>query len=277
MKSPDVNDTLRNEGNGGVTGRHDGAKPYKPNGATVPPRSLGEVHEVFKRWLGNDYDLATLDATLAVTASERLPGDSAWLLIISGSGNAKTETVMAVRGAGAYVVSTISSEGALLSATPRKQKAKGATGGLLRQIGERGILVIKDVTSILSANREIRSQLIAALREIHDGQRVRDVGRDGGQRLIWEGRIVVIGACTTAWDQAHSVIANMGDRFVLIRSDSHYGRVTGGLRAIRNTGSEANMRQEMSDAVAGLISTVNPKKVYKLSERDETRSTTGAT
>jgi hypothetical protein len=40
---------------------------------------------------------------------------------------------------------------ALLSATSRKQKAKGATGGLLRKLGNHGILVIKDVTSILSA------------------------------------------------------------------------------------------------------------------------------
>jgi hypothetical protein len=47
-----------------------------------------------------------------------------------------------------------------------RRRIKTATGGLLRQIGERGILVIKDVTSILSMHREMRSAILAALREI---------------------------------------------------------------------------------------------------------------
>jgi hypothetical protein len=59
----------------------------------VEPVTLDEAHKVFRHWLGKDYDIATLDAVLAVAASERLPGDPAWLLIISGPGNAKTETV----------------------------------------------------------------------------------------------------------------------------------------------------------------------------------------
>jgi DNA-binding transcriptional ArsR family regulator len=79
----------------------------------------------------------------------------------------------------------------------------------------------------------------------------------------------VIGACTTAWDQAHSVIANMGDRFVLIRSDSHRGRVAGGRRAMRNTGEEITMRRELANAVAGLIQTINSGHFYKLTDDDE--------
>jgi hypothetical protein len=57
---------------------------------------LKQAHDVFKRWLGDDYDLDALDAMLAAAAVERLDGDPLWLLIISGSGNAKTETVQAL-------------------------------------------------------------------------------------------------------------------------------------------------------------------------------------
>ena len=81
---------------------------------------------------------------LAVAASEKLSGDPAWLLIISGPGNAKTETVQSTSALGAHIISTIASEGALLSATSRKERSKAATGGLLRKIGDRGILVVKD-------------------------------------------------------------------------------------------------------------------------------------
>jgi hypothetical protein len=113
--------------------------------------------------------------------------------------------------------------------------------------------VIKDVTSILSMDRTMCGQVLSALREVHDGSWVRDVGTDGGQSLGWQGRIAVIGAVTTAWDKAHAVIASMGDRFVLVRTDSTKGRVAAGRKAIGNTGSEIQMRAELADAVAGVL------------------------
>jgi hypothetical protein len=222
--------------------------------APHPPRTLVRVHEVFKKWLGGEFDMMTLDAVLAVTAAAKLGGDAAWLLVISGSGNAKTETVSSIAEIpDTHLISTIASQGALLSATSKKSQAKGATGGLLRKIGDRGILVIKDFTSILSIDHRTRLPILSALREIHDGRWDRSVGSDGGLTLTWTGHIVCIGACTTAWDQAHSVIAQMGDRFVLIRSDSRSGRDEASERAINNTGAEAAMRQEMTDTIAGLI------------------------
>jgi hypothetical protein len=214
----------------------DGFMGGNPN-AFHPAVSLEEAHATFQHWLGDDYDTDALDAMRAAAAVERLDGDPVWLLIISGSGNAKTETVQALNGIGATVVSTITSEGALLSASAKRDRTKDATGGLLREIGDPGVLVIKDVTSILSMNRELRGQVLGALREIHDGSWVRKAGTDGGKSLPWSGRIAVIGAVTTAWDTKHEVIAAMGDRFVLYRVDSTSGRVAAGRKAIGNTGS----------------------------------------
>ena len=102
----------------------------EPTGKT-PPR-LQAAHNVFRKWLDKEYDIDVLDAVLAAGAAERLTGDPLWLLVISGPGNAKTETVQSLMGAGAIVTSTITSEGALLSAT--KKNAKGATGGLLCEL-----------------------------------------------------------------------------------------------------------------------------------------------
>ena len=143
--------------------------PQAPQPAQHAPVALDDAHAVFRRWLGPEYDMDALNATLATAAVERLDGDPLWLLVISGSGNAKTETVQALAGGGATVTSTISSDGALLSASPRKDRGKDATGGLLRKMGDRGVLVIKDVTSILSANRDTRATVLAAMREVYDG------------------------------------------------------------------------------------------------------------
>ena len=229
-----------------------------------PQQTLDQVRDTFRKWLGNDYDIDTIDAVLATAAAERLAGDPLWLLVVSGPGNAKTETVQSLSGAGAHITSTISSEGALLSASSRRERSKKATGGLLRKIGDRGVLVIKDVTSILSADRNIRGGVLAALRETYDGLWERNVGTDGGQTLTWTGRIAIVGAVTTAWDAAHAVMSVMGDRFVLIRSDSTTGRVAAGNRAIRNTGAEKAMRAELAAAVGGIISHIDSDAVYEL-------------
>ncbi len=239
--------------------------------ARANPIPLSAAHALFRRWLGSDYDLDVLDAVLAVAAVERLEGDPAWLLVVSGSGAAKTETVAPLAAAGAHVTSTISSEGALLSGTSQKERVKAATGGLLRKIGESGVLVIKDVTSILSMNRDSRASVLAALREVYDGKWERNLGSDGGQSLTWLGRLVVIGAVTTAWDRAHQVIASMGDRFLLIRMDSTRGRLTSGRQAIGNTGGEVEMRTELGDTVAGVLAGVDAEASFVLSEAEAER------
>ena len=60
----------------------------------------------------------------------------------------------------------------------------------------------------------------------------------------------------------------MGDRFVLIRSDSSAGpsRIAAGTQAIRNAGTETTMRQELAEAVTGLISQVAGDCAYELTQ-----------
>lgn len=233
-------------------------EPYRfPPGNRAAREALAAAEATFTRWLGAEYDLDALRVMLATLAVERLDGDPLWLLLVSGSGNAKTETAQAAAGAGAMVISTISSEGALLSATSKRERTADATGGLLRQLEPRGVLVLKDVTTVLSMSREPRAMVLAALREVYDGRWARTVGTDGARILEWSGRIALVGAVTTAWDAAHAVIASMGDRFVLLRMDSTTGRQAAGRRAIGNTGSEAIMRTELAAAVAEVIAAMD--------------------
>ena len=58
---------------------------------TADPRAvrLAELDRTFGRWLGVDYDLAAIHATLAVAAVNRLDGDPAWLLIVGGPGSSQ--------------------------------------------------------------------------------------------------------------------------------------------------------------------------------------------
>lgn len=239
-----------------------------PSPTDISGELLDRVHQTYLRWFGANYDVGALDCVLSAAAAERLGGDPPWVLVVGGSGAAKTETIMPLVGAGATVVSTINGEAALLSGTSRKDRAKDATGGLLRKIGDRGVLVIKDVTSILSMNRDTRALVLAALREIYDGQWSRNVGTDGGATLTWRGRLVVIGAVTTAWDSAHQVVSTMGDRFVLVRLNSAENRLAAGRQAMRNVDAETDMRKQLSSAVGKLLAKVNRGARIELADVD---------
>ena len=54
----------------------------------------------------------------------------------------------------------------------------------------------------MSGDRKARAQILAALREVHDGRWDRSVGSSGGLTITWTGRIICIAACTTEWDTA---------------------------------------------------------------------------
>lgn len=214
---------------------------------------LDDVHRVFTKWLGDNYDMAAIDLVLAAAAAERLTGEPLWVLIVCASSTAKTETVMAISQCSNVVeLSTCSSEAALLSGTPSDQAAADATGGKLREIEPRGILLVKDFTSILSLNRDKRAALLAAFREVYDGKWDRAVGSEGGRTLTWIGEIGLIGAVTNAWDRHYAAIQQMGDRFMLLRMEIDDRSATA-TQAIGNTGKERRMRDEMKTVCRKLI------------------------
>lgn len=227
----------------------------------LEPMSLADAHAVYRKWLGEHYDLAPFDAMLATLAAERLDGDLTWLLVVGAPADGKTETVQSAAGAGAIVTSTIDSKGALLSGTSKKEQSKDATGGLLRKVGERGVIVIKDFTSLLEMNRDARAEVFSALREVYDGRWERNVGVEGGKTLTWTGRIVIIGAVTTAWDKAREALASMGERFVIIRMDSTKLRLEKGRQALGNIGQEVAMRTDLQEVVGRVIAGINTEAV----------------
>jgi hypothetical protein len=256
-----------------VNNSHSAPTPPEPAPEPVQPVTLEKLHQRCLHWFGEHYDLDAIDATLATAAAELLTGDPLWLLIISGPGALKTETIITLedRDRNVIVTSTISSIGALLSATAQKERAADATGGLLKTLEPRGVLILKDMTSILSLPPGIRAPILAAFREIYDGRWVREAGVDGGRRIPWKGRIAVLGACTTAWDRAHAVISEMGDRFVLLRIDSTIHRLDSGSHAIENTGTETQMRAELNLLARGVIAGIDTATVPQLDKDDKRR------
>jgi hypothetical protein len=213
--------------------------------------SLADVERVFKKWI-RDADPLPTRAVLAAYVANHLDGDPVWLMLVAGSGMGKTERMSPLAGLPDVVLeSSISGEAALLSASSKKDRAKDASGGVLCKLPNgRGVLVLKDFTSIIDMHRDRRAEVLAALREIYDGRWGRSVGADGGRTLTWTGKLGLIAGCTTVWDTAHGVVGDMGPRFVGIRLNSDN---TLAQSALDHVGQEPAMRRALRDAVCGLL------------------------
>jgi hypothetical protein len=229
-----------------------GKPPEKPM-PDVPPMTIAQVEGTYARWL-HDGDKVTTRVVHAVyVANMVLDGDPVWMMLVGGSGQGKTERVapLAIMPH-VELASTLSGEAALLSATARKDRAEHAHGGLLRRVGDRGILVVKDFTSILEMDRTARGQVLAALREVYDGRWDREVGAEGGQTLTWQGKCGFLSGCTAAIDRAHTVMNDMGPRSLFLRLPAAKLDIVAG-SALDHMGRETAMRAELATATAGLL------------------------
>lgn len=156
--------------------------------------------------------------SLGVLAANMTKGKPLWLMLIGVPSSGRTlilETLVDLPKV--HVIGAVKSVSGLLSASSKKDTGKGSTGGVLRQIGERGLMIMKDFTSMLTIDRNASGEVISAFREVYDGRWSREVGVDGGRQIGWRGRIGFLGACTPAIDKHASVNAELGERWIYYR------------------------------------------------------------
>jgi hypothetical protein len=234
----------------------------------LAPCTIDAVLEVFERWLilkGR----TPVYAVLGAVAANLLPGDPVWLGLIAPPSSAKTEILNSISRL-PYVVqaSTITPGGLLSGSTPKKDQDKQARGGLLQQIGAFGIIMVKDFGSLMDMRPDTKAEMLAALREVFDGAFTRHLGTDGGRTLAWRGKAGFVFAATGAFDQHHSVITAMGDRYLLCRVAPVDGHEQFN-RALEHVGAATErMRKELAEVVARLFSGRTPEpRPLSLEER----------
>lgn len=236
---------------------------------------LEKTTNCFQSWLYLP-DPTPLHLTLGTVAANRMRGDPVWELLIGPPSSGKTEILNSVTTLPHMHSASTLSEGGLLSATPAKERSATATGGLLREVGDFGIVVFKDFTSILSMGREERGKTLSALREIYDGHWIRRLGPDGGNKYEWRGKMGFLAGCTDAIESHHHVISTMGDRYVRYRMPEADPKEQG-LRALTNQGREAEMRRSLEEAVEDLFRGLDFSEGVDVREDDRFRINSLAT
>ena len=234
----------------------------------LPNSPIEKTLQVFEHWL--IVSRTPIYAMLGTVAANLLPGEPTWLGLIAPPSSAKTELINALVGLPFVVSASTLTPAGLLSGTPRRQQARGAKGGLLKQVSNPGVLCLKDFTSILTMRPDAKAEILGVLREVYDGHYVRRLGTDGGRELEWKGKLGLIFACTTVIDTHYSVENALGNRFLLSRL-SQPDR-TQFARALKHTGASlAVMRRELADSVARLFAIPRPDPQLLDPEGDEFR------
>ena len=147
-----------------------------------------------------------------------LSNDPCWIVIVAPSGGAKSEFINMVsliawtppgsdqEEQKVHAISTLSSKTFISG-----QKIIGKDTSLLLQISN-GIITFKDLTSLLSEQKDERAVIMAQLREIYDGKYAKSFGT--GETLKWEGKITIIAGATYAIHSMKQAYTAMGERFI---------------------------------------------------------------
>jgi hypothetical protein len=221
------------------------------------PCAIEETLAVFDHWLLLP-DPTPIYAVLGTVAANLLPGDPVWTGLIGPPSSAKTEILNSISGLPNVMQAATLTVAGLLSGVPKKQRIGGAKGGLLRQIGDFGMISLKDFGSVLSMHTETRAEVLAALREVYDGAWTRHLGSDGGRSLAWKGKVGLLFGATGVYDSHYSVIGTLGDRFFLCRlAPAGRGQFD---RALKHAGAGTiRMRKELAEAVGRLFAGRRPE------------------
>lgn len=171
-------------------------------------------------------DASVLYCLMGAVAANMLEGSPVWIMLVGPPSSGKTELLNSLLGIGkVFELASISNESAFLSATSSKDRVQGATGGILRQVGVHGAVVVNDFTSVLSLGKESLAQVLTVFRETFSGRWTRHVGADGGRHIRWgPGKVAFFGGVTGEIDRVQMVSASLGERWVYWRMDTTDGR-----------------------------------------------------
>lgn len=188
--------------------------------------SQGELGEFTSRLRNYLFlpDLRLVHAVLGSVAGNMLTGSPCWLMIVGPPGDGKTELTRGLLHVkGVEALHNVSGPASFLSATSSKERAKDATGGVLRKIGWHGQILFDDFTSVLKLRGSELMDVLDVFRQIYGGTWSRSTGSDGGKTLNWgPGKVGFLGGTTNAIDGSMESTAELGERFVYYRTASGY-------------------------------------------------------
>ena len=208
---------------------------------------FAQLEAVINKWLLIN-DPGIIKILTACVLANRLPADPVWLFIVTASGGTKTELLRGLNKIeNIYPISDLTPQ-TFLSGEKSNKNAS-----LLLRLPKEVTITMKDFTTVLTMHRDKRHAILSQLREIYDGQYKKEFGT--GESKEWDGKLGFIAGVTSVIDQHYGVYQTLGERFIQYRP-TQPDPIELSLKAISNSGNEVQMREEIQDAFAKYVASV---------------------
>ena len=203
-------------------------------------------------------DLEAARVLYSAFAAHRLSGAAVWPMIVAPPGSMKTDMLNVLEGQrDTHFIDQITPNTFISGQIERPGSASKVPPGLLHRIGNTGVIVFSDFSTVLAMPPEKRALILADMRRIYDGGLRKEYGSapTRGPRE-WKGRITFVVAATDAVDRAYSIFQTLGERFIMVRCPRADGTAAA-LAAMRQ--NRANAINELKTAVQELLAAVPPR------------------
>ncbi len=232
------------------------ARNARPSTDTEQPSHIGSDDadwESVVRTLQTHYyepDILAARALYASVAAHCLKGQPVWPMAVAPPSSMKTEIVQALDGLkNVFSIDAVTPK-TFISGQIREEDDKPdlPPSSLLHRIGNSGIIICADFSTILAIKSDDRNAIFADLRRIYDGDLKKEFGT--ADRVEgWKGRITFVACVTPEIDTKYRAIQSLGDRFLMMR----WGRAgqQAALQAMVQDSERA--RAELKHAVHGLL------------------------
>jgi hypothetical protein len=196
--------------------------PYYSTHPVPAPASPSTAWKTIESVLLKHHDKPDLQAVRAVITSicsHRLKGAPVWPMIVAPPGSMKTHLLDGLDGLPKiHFIDQVTPKTFISGQIEDPQQRSKVPASLLHRIGDDGIIVYPDFSTVLGMKRDDKASVLADMRRIYDGHLSKEFGTgDNIPKRVWKGRITFVVAVTPAIDGYYSVFQTLGERFVMIR------------------------------------------------------------
>ena len=213
--------------------------------------NLAEVHETWKRWF-HVSDTNRIDVVLATALSQKAKGTPIWLLIVSNSGDMKSEQIYALDDSDSKEYEVDGNTKMIHRFTPRTLVSGNPNVTDLAPKLKNKLLLIPDMAQLLTLHPNDKSQVWAQLRDLFDGYAgsIAGTGKDVHYKDI---RVTLLAGATPALDDQILIHQSLGTRELLYRPKEEIDTNLLMEKVWQNEAVEEEMRREIKFVTLGFL------------------------
>lgn len=216
--------------------------------------SLQDLYDVYKKWFHIN-DTHRLDVILAIALSRQMEGTPLWLIMVSNSGDMKSEQLNALDDEVTTKIVHKFTDKTLVNG----YKDKNEFPDLAPKLNGK-IMLIPDMAEILQLNPNIKNEVWGQLRNLYDGFAGVQTGM--GTDVQYKNlRVTLIGGSTPAIDDQILIHQSLGTRELFYRPKEIADINELMQRVWKNEESEKIMRNEIREITHQFLRGKNPKKI----------------